>query len=95
MEGDDHQIRSSSVIGGQPMEFIWLVEDHVAPFKVIVLLACKDIYFPLIYAQKFPEIMGFPLKNEIAAVFKIVDCHDGSDVDDLFQRNVGVRHRTS
>ena len=72
VEGDYDQVRGDLPRCLYAVEFIRLVKCDVAPFQRRSLTACGHIHFSLIHAQKFPEIMCFPLEREIAHILKIM-----------------------
>lgn len=58
------------------MEFVGLVEDDLAMFQNVGIFIRTYLGGPHIYALKFPEVMFFPRKMKVIAVFKIMNSKD-------------------
>ena len=54
------------------MEFIWLMECHIPFLKHGKCLAGGYPDLSFVYADELPKIVGFPLKGEVAHIFKVV-----------------------
>ena len=62
------------------MKLAGFVENNTAFLQNVSIPVGSDGDLSLVHTEKFPEIMGFSLKHEIFAIFKIVDGNDLRDI---------------
>ena len=79
-KGNYHKVWGDDAVGSHRMELAGLVEDNVPLFQGMYLVLGGDNGLPFVYAEEFPEIMGFPGKYKVFSIFKIVYGDDLGDV---------------
>ena len=73
LEGDYNKVRRNLPVSPQSVEFIGLVEDHLALFQKDGAGAGRNLYISKVYKKKLPEVMRFAFVHKVLGIFKIVD----------------------